>query len=45
MPEKKYGKPARPFELWNIGNYETFTGSKERMNTLPLCLNFIRRSH
>ena len=18
-----YGKPARPFELWNIGNYET----------------------
>jgi len=19
---KKYGKPARPFELWNIGNYE-----------------------
>ena len=20
---KKYGKPARPFELWNIGNYET----------------------
>ncbi|MFN4227850.1 MAG: hypothetical protein ACK4F0_06905 [Candidatus Ratteibacteria bacterium] len=23
MPIKKYGKPARPFELWNIGNYET----------------------
>ena len=21
--EGKYGKPARPFELWNIGNYET----------------------
>ena len=21
--KKKYGKPARPFELWNIGNYET----------------------
>ncbi len=21
--DKKYGKPARPFELWNIGNYET----------------------
>ncbi len=20
---KKYNKPARPFELWNIGNYET----------------------
>lgn len=20
---KRYGKPARPFELWNIGNYET----------------------
>ncbi|OQX51182.1 MAG: hypothetical protein B5M53_11200 [Candidatus Cloacimonas sp. 4484_209] len=20
---KNYGKPARPFELWNIGNYET----------------------
>jgi adenine-specific DNA-methyltransferase len=20
---KEYGKPARPFELWNIGNYET----------------------
>jgi adenine-specific DNA-methyltransferase len=23
MPENTYGKPARPFELWNIGNYET----------------------
>ena len=23
MGDKKYGKPARPFELWNIGNYET----------------------
>jgi adenine-specific DNA-methyltransferase len=21
--KKLYGKPARPFELWNIGNYET----------------------
>ncbi|MGC8888206.1 MAG: site-specific DNA-methyltransferase, partial [Verrucomicrobiia bacterium] len=21
--DKKYEKPARPFELWNIGNYET----------------------
>jgi len=21
--KKQYGKPARPFELWNIGNYET----------------------
>jgi len=21
--EKRYEKPARPFELWNIGNYET----------------------
>ena len=21
--EEKYNKPARPFELWNIGNYET----------------------
>jgi len=21
--KKKYGKPARPFEIWNIGNYET----------------------
>jgi adenine-specific DNA-methyltransferase len=20
---EKYGKPARPFEIWNIGNYET----------------------
>ncbi len=23
MSDKKYEKPARPFELWNIGNYET----------------------
>ncbi len=23
MDNNKYGKPARPFELWNIGNYET----------------------
>jgi len=23
MSNKKYGNPARPFELWNIGNYET----------------------
>jgi adenine-specific DNA-methyltransferase len=21
--DEKYGKPARPFEIWNIGNYET----------------------
>ena len=21
--DKKYGKPAKPFEIWNIGNYET----------------------
>jgi len=21
--KKKYGKPARPFEIWNVGNYET----------------------
>lgn len=21
--DDKYGKPARPFEIWNIGNYET----------------------
>ncbi|RZN38274.1 MAG: site-specific DNA-methyltransferase [Methanophagales archaeon ANME-1-THS] len=21
--KKEYGKPARPFEVWNIGNYET----------------------
>jgi adenine-specific DNA-methyltransferase len=20
---KRYGKPARPFEIWNVGNYET----------------------
>jgi len=23
MADKKYDKPARPFEIWNIGNYET----------------------
>jgi adenine-specific DNA-methyltransferase len=23
MTQKKYDRPARPFELWNIGNYET----------------------
>jgi len=23
MTKKTYNKPARPFELWNIGNYET----------------------
>ena len=23
MVQKKYDRPARPFELWNIGNYET----------------------
>lgn len=23
MPNREYGKPARPFELRNIGNYET----------------------
>ncbi|MBT9161963.1 MAG: hypothetical protein DDT27_00506 [Dehalococcoidia bacterium] len=23
MSARKYDKPARPFELWNIGNYET----------------------
>ena len=23
MPDNKYEKPPRPFQLWNIGNYET----------------------
>ena len=23
MSNNKYEKPARPFELWNIGDYET----------------------
>ncbi|MFH8120017.1 MAG: DNA methyltransferase, partial [Candidatus Aenigmatarchaeota archaeon] len=34
---KKYGKPARPFELWNIGNYETIYWQKR----LDEYLNFM----
>jgi len=40
--KKKYDKPARPFELLNIGNYETVTGKKKRTNIFPSCLNCIR---
>jgi len=30
MPEKKYGKPARPFELWNKGNRIDKTKSEKK---------------
>lgn len=43
---KKYDKPARPFELWNIGNYETVYW-QERDDQIPfypyMCL-FVEHS-
>jgi len=39
MPDKKYGKPARPFELWNIGNYETLYWQEKQDEYLTFMLN------
>jgi len=42
MPEnKQYGKPARPFELWNIGNYETVYWQEKQDEFLDLMLIFL----
>jgi len=38
MPDNKYGKPARPFELWNIGNYETVYWQKRQDEYLTFML-------
>jgi len=35
---KKYGKPARPFELWNIGNYETVYWREREVEYLTFML-------
>jgi hypothetical protein len=42
MPDNKCGKPARPFELWNIEITKRFTGKKGKTNTLLLCSDSIR---
>jgi len=36
--DKKYGKPARTFELWNIGNYETVYWQEEQKEYLAFML-------
>jgi adenine-specific DNA-methyltransferase len=38
MPENTYGKPARPFELWNIGNYETVYWQEKQEEYLSFML-------
>ncbi|MEM0201517.1 MAG: site-specific DNA-methyltransferase, partial [Candidatus Micrarchaeaceae archaeon] len=35
---KKYDKPARPFELWNIGNYETIYWQEKQDEYLTFML-------
>jgi len=35
---EKYGNPARPFELWNIGNYETVYWQKRQEEYLAFIL-------
>jgi adenine-specific DNA-methyltransferase len=37
--DEKYGKPARPFELWNIGNYETVYWQERQDEYLTFMLN------
>jgi len=36
--KKKYDKPARPFELWNIGNYETIYWQEKEEEYLSFML-------
>jgi adenine-specific DNA-methyltransferase len=36
--KKKYEKPARPFELWNIGNYETVYWQEKEAEYLAFML-------
>jgi len=38
MKKKLYNKPARPFELWNIGNYETLYWEKREEEYLAFML-------
>ena len=40
--EKKYEKPARPFELWNIGNYETIYWQEKQDEYLAFMLKLYR---
>lgn len=38
MSENTYGKPTRPFELWNIGNYETVYWQEKQEEYLAFML-------
>ncbi len=42
MREKKYRKPARPFEIWNIGNYETVYWQEREDEYLAFMLKLYR---
>lgn len=42
MPDKKYDKPARPFEIWNIGNYETVYWQEKEDEYLAFMLKLYR---
>ncbi|MCD6569483.1 MAG: hypothetical protein J7L53_02145 [Deltaproteobacteria bacterium] len=44
MANKKYGKPSRPFELWNIGNYETVYWQEKQDEYLAFMLK-LYQSH
>jgi adenine-specific DNA-methyltransferase len=44
MPENTYGKPARPFELWNIGNYETVYRQEKQEEYLSFMLKLYQAS-
>ena len=40
--KKKYGFPARPFEIWNIGNYETIYWKDKEEDYLNFMLKLYR---
>jgi adenine-specific DNA-methyltransferase len=42
MSDKEYSKPARPFELWNIGNYETVYWQEREDEYLAFMLKLYR---
>jgi len=43
--KNKYGKPARPFELWNIGNYETVYWQEKEDEYLAFMLKLYQTQH
>ena len=45
MTDTTYGKPSRPFELWNIGNYETVYWQEKQDEYLAFMLKLYQAEH